>query len=306
MVDKSKKIWLDGEFVDWDKAQVHLLTHTLHYGYGVFEGTRCYKLKEGGSAIWRLDDHVNRLFNSAKILGMTIPYSRKEIIDASVEGVRLNELQECYLRHIAFMGDGAMGLYADNPIRVGIAIWEWGAYLGDEGLKNGIRAKISSYTRYEVNTAMTKAKACGYYINSILAKREAVVTGFDEAIMLDPDGYISEASGENLFAVKNGEILTPPMGSSILGGITRDSLINIAKDRGYPVKEERFARDVLYTVDEVFLTGTAAEVTPVREIDFRTIGDGEPGPVSLELQDAFFEAARGVNKTYSDWLTPVG
>jgi len=305
MVDKSKKIWLDGEFVDWDDANFHLLTHTLHYGYGVFEGTRCYKLSKGGSAIWRLDDHVARLFNSAKILGMEIPSSIEQIREASLESVRENELEECYLRHIVFMGTGAMGLYADNPIHVGIVVWKWGAYLGDEGLKNGIRAKVSSYTRYEVNTAMTKAKACGYYINSILAKREAVGLGYDEAIMLDPDGFISEASGENLFIVRNGIIITAPMGSSILAGITRETIITLARDRGYKVEEERFARDVLYTADEVFLSGTAAEVTPVREIDDRQIGEGKPGPVTLELQKAFFEVVRGENDKYSDWLVPV-
>ncbi len=305
MVDKAKKIWMDGEFVDWDDANIHILTHTLHYGYGVFEGTRCYKLRNGGSAIWRLDDHINRLFNSAKILGMEIPFSQKQIRDASIEAIRVNELEEGYLRHIVFMGTGAMGLYADNPIHVSIPVWKWGAYLGEDGLKNGIRAKVSSFTRYEVNTAMTKAKACGYYINSILAKREAVKLGYDEAIMLDPDGFVSEASGENLFIVRRNVIYTPPMGSSILTGITRDTIVTLARDGGHTLVEERFARDVLYTADEIFLTGTAAEVTPVREVDDRTIGDGEPGPVTLEMQKTFFNVALGENDKHSDWLVPV-
>jgi len=305
MVDKAKKIWFDGEFVDWDEANVHILTHTLHYGFGVFEGTRCYKLNKGGSAVWRLDDHVDRLFNSAKILGIDIPFEKKVIRDASIEGLKVNDLEAGYLRHIVFMGTGAMGLYADNPIHVGIPIWKWGAYLGDEGLQNGIRAKVSSFSRYQVNSAMTKAKACGYYINSIMAKREAISLGFDEAIMLDPEGYVSEASGENLFLVSDGVIYTPPVGRSILAGITRDTIMTIAKERGYTLLEERFARDILYTADEVFLTGTAAEVTPVREVDGRTIGDGKPGAITLELQKAFFEIVRGDNDKYSHWLAKL-
>jgi len=305
MVDKAKKIWLDGKFIDWDDANVHLLTHTLHYGYGVFEGTRCYKLKDGGSAIWRLDDHLERLYNSAKVLGIEIPFGFKELRKASVDAIKVNDFDEGYLRHIVFMGDGAMGLYANNPIRVGIAVWKWGAYLGDEGLKNGIRAKISSYTRYQVNTAMTKSKACGYYINSILAKREAISLGYDEAIMLDVDGFVSEASGENIFIVRKGDVYTPPLSSSVLGGITRDTILTIARDSGRNVREEAFARDILYTADEVFFTGTAAEVTPVREVDGRKIGDGEPGPVTLDLQKSFFEIVRGQNKKYAHWLARV-
>ena len=305
MVDKAKKIWLDGKFIDWDDANVHLLTHTLHYGYGVFEGTRCYKLAKGASAIWRLDDHLERLYNSAKVLGIEIPFTVAAIRKASIEAIKVNGFDEGYLRHIVFMGDGAMGLFANNPIRVGIAVWKWGAYLGDEGLKNGIRAKISSYTRYQVNTAMTKAKACGYYINSILAKREAISLGYDEAIMLDVDGFISEASGENIFIARKGQIFTPPLCSCVLGGITRDTIITVARDKGYIVKEESFARDILYTADEVFFTGTAAEVTPVREVDGRKIGDGEPGPVTRDLQKAFFETVRGQNEKYSHWLVPV-
>lgn len=305
MVEKANKIWFDGEFVNWEDANVHILTHTLHYGFGVFEGTRCYKLTNGGSAIWRLDDHVDRLFNSAKILGIKIPFDKQVVRQASIDSMKVNGYEEGYLRHIVFMGTGAMGLYADNPIHVSIPIWKWGAYLGDDGLKNGIRAKISSFTRYQVNTAMTKAKACGYYINSIMAKREAISLGFDEAIMLDTNGYVSEASGENIFIVCKGVIYTPPAGSSVLAGITRDAVINIALDLGFKVVQEQFARDVLYTADEVFFTGTAAEVTPVREVDNRPIGEGKGGPITMKLQAAFFKAVRGEDDKYAKWLVRV-
>lgn len=308
MVDKVKKIWLDGKFVDWEDANVHILTHTLHYGYGAFEGTRCYKMASGKSAIFRLDDHLKRLYNSCKILSIEIPFKIEELREASLESVRINELDECYLRHIVFVGDGAMGLYAvDNPIRVALAVWRWGAYLGEEGLKNGIRAKISSFTRHHVNISMTKGKIIGYYVNSIMAKREVMAAGYQEAIMLDTEGYVAEASGENIFIVHNGEIITPPLSSSILSGITRNSAIILAKDMGITVREEKLSRDVLYIADEVFFTGTAAEITPVREVDDRKIGAGKPGPVTQKLQKAFFEVVRGEHKNerYSEWLAPV-
>jgi len=300
---RADKIWMDGKFMGWDEAQVHVCTHTLHYGMGAFEGIRCYKCHDGRSAVFMLDAHVDRLFSSAHIAMLDIPFTRKELGEVCKEIVRVNGFDECYIRPLVFMGDGQLGLYVKEfKVRVAIIAWVWGAYLGDEGLQSGIRAKISSFTRHHVNSGMTKAKLCGQYVNSILAKREAISLGFDEAIMLDTEGYVSEASGENVFIVKDGKIKTTPL-TSILPGITRGSVIKIARDLGFEVIEEKFTRDELYTVDEVFFTGTAAEVTPVREVDFRPIGGGKPGPVTLALQSMFFEAARGKHKQYDDWLT---
>ncbi len=302
MVQKVDKIWLDGKMIPWDEANVHVLTHTLHYGLGVFEGIRCYEGPDGKSAIFRLREHIDRLYDSAQILLMKIPFAKEEILEACKEIFKINGLKSGYLRPLVFIGDGAMGLYAtDNPIRVAIIAWSWGTYLGEEGVKNGIRCKISSFTRHHINVSMTKSKAVGNYINSILAKREAMLAQYDETIMLDTTGHVSEASGENIFFVKNNQVYTPPT-TSALQGITRDAVIELLKDEGLTVKEKFFSRDELYIADEVFLTGTAAEITPVREIDNRTIGIGKPGPITQKLQNDFFSLVKGESKKHKEWL----
>lgn len=298
-------IWMDGKFVKWQDAKVHVLTHTLHYGLGVFEGIRCYEGVDGNSYIFRLKEHIDRLYDSAHICEIKIPFSKETIVKATKECLKKNKLKEGYIRPIVFVGDGPMGLYVeDYPVRVAIACWAWGAYLGEEGLKKGIRAKISSFTRHHPNVMMTKAKVSGNYVNSILAKKEAKHAGYDEAIMLDPEGYVSEASGENIFIVKNKRLKTTPL-TTILPGITRDSIIQIAKEHGYEVVEERFTRDELYLADEVFFTGTAAEVTPVREVDDRKIGEGKPGPITLKIQKTFFDIVKGKSKKHKEWLEKV-
>lgn len=303
MIKKVETIWLDGKLVDWDKAQIHVLTHTLHYGLGVFEGIRCYLCQDGKSAVFKLQEHVDRLFDSAHISQITIPFSREEIFQAIIETLKANKLKEGYIRPIVFIGDGEMGLYVkDYPVRVAIACWPWGAYLGEEGLRRGIRTKIASFTRHHVNVGMTKAKICGNYVNSILAKKEVTAMGYDEAILLDTEGYICEASGENIFIVKRGTIKTPPP-TSILQGITRDSVIKLAHDAKMNVVEQRFTRDELYIADEAFFTGTAAEITPIREVDDRTIGRGERGPVTEHIQKTFFDVVQGKNEHYKDWLS---
>ena len=299
----GEKIWLDGEWVAWEEAQVHVLTHTLHYGLGVFEGIRCYATADGRSAVFRLPEHVARLYESAHINLMEIPFAREVVSDAILQCLRENHLPDGYIRPLAFIGHGAMGLHpGKNPVRLAIAAWEWGAYLGDEGLERGIRAKISTFARHHVNAKMTKGKTCGDYVNSILAKREALLDGYDEAIMLDTNGLVSEATGENVFVVRGGVIKTPPL-PTVLDGITRASVIQIARDHGMTVEESELARDELYVADEVFLTGTAAEVTPIREIDHRTIGAGRRGPVAKTLQEAFFDIVKGRNRQYDGWLT---
>lgn len=304
MIKKSDKIWMDGKFVSWDDANVHILTHTLHYGLGVFEGIRCYKTGTG-SAIFRLDEHVERLFDSAHIFMMKVPFSKEQIRDAIIETVKVNKMKECYVRPIVYVGYGAMGLYPkDNPIKVAIAAWPWGAYLGDEGLEKGIRVKVSSFIRHHVNVDMTRGKVCGYYVNSQIAKREAISCGYDEAILLDTEGYVSEGSGENVFIVRNKRIKTTPL-TSILEGITRDSIITVARDMKIPVIEERFTRDEIYIADEAFFTGTAAEVTPIREVDGRMIGDGRRGKITEKLQNIFFDVVKGRNRKYSSWLTKI-
>jgi branched-chain amino acid aminotransferase len=302
MLEPVDKIWMDGTFVSWGDANVHILTHSLHYGLAAFEGIRCYK-GTAGSAIFRLREHVDRLFDSAHIAMMEMPYDRKQIADAIVDTVRINRLDACYIRPLVYIGYGAMGVHpGDNPIRIAIAAWKWGAYLGDDALVNGMRARVSSFTRHHVNVSMTRGKISGYYVNSILAKREAKVDGYDEAILLDPEGYVSEGTGENVFIVRRGILKTTPL-TSILEGITRDSVIELARERKIPVSEERFTRDEMYVADEVFVTGTAAELTPVREIDNRRIGTGKPGPVTLALQKAFFSIVRGEDTTHEAWLT---
>lgn len=302
MVQKVEKIWLDGTMVPWDEAKVHVLTHTLHYGMGVFEGIRCYEGADGRSAIFRLKDHIERLYDSANILLMKIPYEIGTLLEACKEIFRINKLKAGYLRPLVFMGDGEMGLHAtSNPIRVAIIAWPWGTYLGDEGVKHGIRAKISSYTRHHINATMTKSKAVANYVNSILAKREAMMAGYEETVMLDTQGHVSEASGENLFYVKKGRIYTPPT-TSALQGITRDTVIELLKDSGRVVEERLCSRDDLYIADEIFLTGTAAEITPVRELDHRQIGPGKPGPITQWVQKTYFELVKGKYPQHKEWL----
>ena len=305
-MEKTEKIWLDGKFVPWHEANVHVLTHTLHYGLGVFEGVRCYQTKNKKSAIFRLHEHVDRLFNSAIVLGIDIPFSQKEIFTAIQLVVRKNKLKECYIRPIVFLGHNQMGLNPNGvDVRVAIAAWPWGTYLGDEGLSSGIRVRISSFTRHHVNITMTRAKACGHYVNSILAKTEAVRDGYDEAILLDSQGYVSEGSGENIFLLSKGRLKTPALSCSNLEGITRDSVFDIAKHLKIEVEEGRITRDELYIADEVFLTGTAAEITPVREIDNRTIGNGKRGKATTRIQKMFVEIVHGSHAKFKKWLSEV-
>ncbi len=299
---KLNKIWLDGNLVDWDAANVHVLTHSLHYGLAAFEGVRCYRCDDGRSAIFRHAEHTERLFNSAKIYFMDIPYSHQEIMDATKETLKANNLKEAYIRPIVFIGDGVMGVHpGNNPIRTSIICWEWGAYLGDDGLDKGIRVKTSSFIRHHPNIMLTKGKVSANYVNSILSKMEVTKVGYDEAIMLDPQGFVAEGSGENIFYVKNDVIYTPTL-TNALAGITRDTVITLAKDMGYEVREQLFPRDTLYLADEVFFSGTAAEVTPIREIDDRTIGSGTAGPVTKKIQKAYFDLVKGNNSRYSHFL----
>ncbi len=303
---KAEKMWLDGKLVPWDEARVPVLTHALHYGVGVFEGVRAYRTTGGGSAVFRLREHIRRLFDSAHIILMEIPFTPERLAEACVDTLEANGQPEGYIRPLAFFGDGAMGVGAVNPVRVSIATWPWGAYLSDEGLAKGIRAKVSSFTRLHVNVNMVRAKVSGQYVNSFLANREATLSGFDEAILLDTDGYVAEGSGENIYIVKDGTIFTPPLSSPVLAGITRDCVMRIARDRSIPLVEQKFTRDTMYIADELFLTGTAAEVTPVREVDGRRIGAGRPGPVTKAVQEAYFRAVRGEEPRYQEWLTPYG
>ena len=299
----GETIWLDGEWVDWDQAQIHVLTHSLHYGLGVFEGIRCYRTADGRSAVFRLDEHVRRLYDSALINLMQVPYPQERLTEVILESLRRNGLAEGYIRPLVFIGDGAMGLHpGDNAIRVAVISWAWGKYLGEEGMANGIRAKISTFSRHHVNSKMTNGKTCGDYVNSILAKREALLDGYDEAVMLDSSGLVSECTGENIFVVRDGIIRTPP-GATVLNGITRSTLMSLAADRGMAVEESPITRDDLYIADEIFLTGTAAEVTPIREVDSRLIGSGKRGPVTETLQAAYFELVAGGNDAHADWLT---
>lgn len=306
---RADKIWIDGKLVKWEEGQVHIMTHALHYGLGVFEGIRAYKTKDGRLAIFRLKEHIRRFYDSAHIVLLKVPYSEEEVTQACVEVLgqqRDRFANGAYLRPIAFMGDGAMGLGAVNPTKVAITAWDWGAYLGEKGLKEGIRAKVSSFTRMHVNVNMVRGKITGQYVNSILAKREAVLAGYDEAIMLDISGFVAEASGENIFLVtQEGIVKTPPLSSPILAGITRDSIIHILRDMGVEVQEVTFTRDALYVGSEVFLTGTAAEVTPVREVDNRAVGGGKPGRITREVQERFFRLVRGHEAKYAEWMTYV-
>ncbi|KVH55210.1 branched chain amino acid aminotransferase [Burkholderia sp. MSMB1072] len=305
MADRDGKIWMDGKLIDWRDAKIHVLTHTLHYGMGVFEGVRAYKAADGSTAIFRLREHTKRLLNSAKIFQMDVPFDRETLEAAQLAVVRENRLESCYLRPIIWVGSEKLGVAAKgNTIHVAIAAWPWGAYLGEEGLAKGIRVKTSSFTRHHVNVSMVRAKASGWYVNSILANQEATADGYDEALLLDVDGYVSEGSGENFFLVNNGKLYTPDL-SSCLDGITRDTVITLAKDAGIDVIEKRITRDEVYTADEAFFTGTAAEVTPIRELDNRTIGSGARGPVTEKLQSAFFDIVSAKNAKYAHWLTKV-
>jgi branched-chain amino acid aminotransferase len=309
LIKKLDKIWVDGKMVDWDDAQEHVLAHTLHYGLGAFEGIRAYRRADGKTAIFRLKEHIDRLFQSCHICTIELPYPREQVEQACLDVVKVNKLEAAYLRPIVYLGYGAMGLGSfEPPVRTVVACYEWGAYLGEEGLRRGIRAKVSSFRRGAIDSTMTKGKICGQYVNSILAKREALKAGYDEAIMLDNQGSVCEATGENVFMVRRGALFTAPLSSSILAGITRDSVIRIARDAGLEVNEVTFTRDELWCADEVFMCGTAAEITPVREIDDRRIGKGEVGPVTRRIQESFFETVKGKageKARYPEWLAYV-
>lgn len=302
-MQKSKYIWMDGKLVAWDDAQVHVLAHGLHYGLGVFEGIRAYQRADGRSAIFRLREHMQRFVDSARLMTLPLPYTRDQLTEAVLETCAKNGLRACYIRPIAFSGYGALGVGTlDNPTVVSIAVWPWGAYLGDEGLAKGVRIKTSSFNRPHNNSQLHKGKVCGHYVNSILAKREAQADGFDEALLLDPQGYVAEASGENVFAVRGGTLYTPVFGGPQLGGITRDTTITLAREAGLAVREESLTRDALYLADEVFMVGTAAEVTPVREIDRRQIGEGSRGPITKLIQDRYFDVVKGADAAHDHWL----
>jgi len=302
---RTDKIWMDGGLVNYDEANIHVLTHSLHYGLAAFEGMRCYKCDDGRSAIFRAREHIRRLFDSAHIVEMVMPFSQEEILKACVDTVRVNRLAECYLRPIAFYGEGEMGLSArGNKVRVAVAAWPWGAYLGEDGTTKGVRLKTSSFTRYHHNSLPPNAKLSGPYVNSILAGYEARRHGYDEALLLDVQGFVAEGSGENFFIVRDGVVKTPPLTSS-LPGITRDSVIRILADAGITVVEQLFPRDAVYIADEAFMTGTAAEVTPVRELDDRQIGEGKPGPITRKVIEVFKAALHGADTRYQSWLYHV-
>jgi branched-chain amino acid aminotransferase len=309
MSDRDGKIWMDGQMVDWREAKIHVLSHTLHYGCGAFEGVRAYNTVDG-TAIFRLEEHTERLFNSAKILRMNIPFSKEEVMQAQKDVVRENKLESCYLRPLTWIGDKKLGVSPKgNTIHLMVAAWPWGAYLGEEGMKHGIRVKISSYTRHHVNITMTQAKAVSNYTNSILANMEATDDGYDEAILLDTNGFVSEGAGENLFVVKDGVLYTPDASAGALNGITRNTVMHICKDLGLELVQKRISRDEVYISDEAFFTGTAAEVTPIRELDRIALGKGDyvgtRGPITEKVQSAFFDIVNGRNPKYSHWLARV-
>ena len=309
MSDRDGKIWMDGQMVEWRDAKIHVLTHTLHYGCGAFEGVRAYKTQQG-TAIFRLQEHTERLINSAKILRMKLPFTQEQLEQAQVEVVRANQLESGYIRPLTWIGDKKLGVSPKgNTIHVMVAAWTWGAYLGEEGLKRGIRVKTSSYTRHHVNITMTQAKAVSNYTNSILANMEATDEGYDEALLLDASGFVSEGAGENIFVIKNGVIYTPDLSAGALNGITRNTVFHIAKDLGLEIVQKRITRDEVYIADEAFFTGTAAEVTPIRELDRIELGKagyvGSRGPVTEKIQTAFFDVVNGRNPKYAHWLTPV-
>lgn len=302
-IEKVDKIWMDGELVSWDDATVHVLTHTLHYGCGVFEGIRAYAT-DRGPAVFRLTDHMVRLFNSARIFMIEIPFSVEELVEATKETIRVNGVESCYIRPLVYLGYGEMGLNPlPCPVNVSIAIWPWGTYLGDEGVEHGVRMKISSWKRHDPNIMPPAAKGTGMYLNSSMAKVEALKAGYDEAIMLSSHGHVSECTGENIFVVKNGVITTPPPSAGALQGITQDSIFTIASDLDIPIVQDNILRSDLYTADEAFLSGTAAEVVPIREIDDRLIG--EPGPITRQIQETYFNTVNGKVDRYKDWLEHV-
>ncbi|MFB1018438.1 MAG: branched-chain amino acid transaminase [Burkholderiaceae bacterium] len=305
MDDRDGKIWMDGAMVEWRDAKIHVLTHTLHYGCGAFEGVRAYKTDKG-PAIFRLQEHTERLFNSAKILRMAIPFTQAQLNQAQLDVVRENKLESAYIRPLTWIGSKRLGVSPKgNTIHLMVAAWLWGAYLGEEGLQRGIRVKTSSFTRHHVNITMTQAKAVSNYTNSILANMEATEDGYDEALLLDVSGFVSEGAGENLFVVKHGVIYTPDLSAGALNGITRNTILHIAKDLGLEVVQKRITRDEVYISDEAFFTGTAAEVTPVRELDRIAIGTGSRGPITEKIQAAFFDIVNGRNPKYAHWLTLV-
>jgi branched-chain amino acid aminotransferase len=308
MVDKLSKIWMDGELVDWDAANVHILTHSLHYGLGAFEGIRAYKRADGKTYIFRLREHIDRLFDGCRMTLLKPEFTKEQVMTACGDLLRVNKMEEGYLRPMVYVGDGAMGIYVpNNRIRTTVIAWKWGAYLGEEALKSGIRTKISSFARHHINVSLAKGKIMGQYTNSVLAKREAKLGGYDEAILLDTNGYVSEGSGENLFIVKDGVLMTPDLASSILAGITRDTVLTLAREEGIPVLETRITRDMLWLADEAFFTGTAAEVTPIREVDNRTIGERASGmgPLTARLQKRFFDVVKGSDGSHPEWLVKV-
>ncbi|MET0208225.1 MAG: branched-chain amino acid transaminase [Burkholderiaceae bacterium] len=303
--DRDGKIWMDGTLVDWRDAKIHVLTHTLHYGCGAFEGVRAYQTDKG-TAIFRLREHTERLFNSAKILRMKIPFSLEQVEEAQKQVVRENKLASCYLRPLTWVGSEKLGVSPKgNTIHLMVAAWAWGAYLGEEGLKRGIRVKTSSYTRHHVNITMTQAKAVSNYTNSILANMEATEDGYDEALLLDASGFVSEGAGENLFVIKNGVVYTPDLSAGALNGITRNTIFHICQDLGLKLVEKRITRDEVYISDEAFFTGTAAEVTPIRELDRIELGAGSRGPITEKIQSAFFDIVNGRNPKYAHWLSLV-
>ncbi len=308
-VVKADQVWMDGKLIPWGDATVHVMTHALHYGLGVFEGIRAYRAKNGKLAIFRLREHIRRFLDSAHIILLKMPYTEDQLVQACIDVLEVQDAKfpnGAYLRPVAFMGDGAMGLGAQNETRVAVTAWEWGSYLGEKGMKEGIRAKVSSYTRMHVNVNMVRGKISGQYVNSILAKREAVMAGYDEAILLDISGFVAEASGENIFcAGRHGVVRTPSLSSPILRGITRDTVIELLRDQGRPVEEVSFTRDALYIAAEVFFTGTAAEVTPVREVDNRQVGEGTPGEITRSIQELYYRVVRGHEPRYEHWLTYV-
>lgn len=305
-IKKLDSIWLDGTLVPWDQATDHLLAHTVHYGVGAFEGIRAYQRGDGRTAVFRLREHIERLLDSCTICTLDCPYTRDQLMAACVEVVKANKMPSAYLRPLVYLGYGALGLGSfEPPVRTMVACYEWGTYLGEDGLKRGIRCMVSGFTRANANAVMNKGKICGQYVTSVLAKRMAIKCGFEEALMLDPQGYVAEASGENIFLVKHGVVRTPPTSSSILAGITRDTTIQLLREQGVEVREGQVARDELYIADEVFLTGTAAEITPVREIDHRKVGRGEVGPVTRRLQEAYFSIVKGSDTKHDSWLTYV-
>lgn len=305
MYKKTESIWMDGKVVPWAEAKVHILTHTLHYGVGIFEGIRYYDCGTH-TGIFKLKEHIQRFEESAKIVSMTLPYTKAQLETACVEMAKRSGLKEGYIRPLGYIGEEPnVGLWAfDNQVHVSIISYGWGAYLGEKGVSDGIRVKTSSYMRHHRNIALTAGKITGQYSNSVLAKREAASAGYDEALMLDPEGYVAEGSGENIFMVKNGEVFTPTK-SSVLRGITRNTVMTLLKDEGITVQETSLTRDDLYVADEIFFTGTAAEVTPVRELDNRSIGTGKPGPITQKLQKTYADVVRGKVSKYREWITPV-